>query len=368
MKAVPLTEARRPERLGKGLQLVVPGGVPAFAGRHVAVPAALSALLLAACSFSGQPSPATPATTYARSAPQQFLPRVKAEHLYVANVSSITVYGLDSPSLVRTISKISPTAIAFDRIGKLYVASAVGGQQGTVAVYLKDGSSPQYVLSAGIHFPNYLILNSSRELFVSNYYGADYVYEAGKQHPLYTFKNLFSVALALDTLGHLYVAGNEGPYGGGGGRVQIHAQSNGKLLYAVTSHIEEPEAIALDASNNLYVANEANVTVYAPGGKSVIRTIKGLMAPHALAFDASGRLYVADSVGNTVNVYASEKRRLVATIKQGVVRPVALAFDAAGNLYVANESSVTEYAPGTLALERTFTKGVTRPMTIAIGP
>jgi hypothetical protein len=341
------------------------GRVPASAGRYVAVSAAVSALLLAACSFTGQPTPATPAD-YARSAPQGSVP---AQHLYVANLKSITVYGLDSPSLVRTISKVSPTAIAFDRIGKLYVANAVGGQgQGTVAVYAVGASSPQYVITAGVHYPNAIMLNDSRDLFVSNYFDTDYVYKPGKTATLYTFKNLFSMAFAADTLGNFYVAANEETYGGGGGRVQIRAQSNGRLLYTITSHIEEPEAIALDTSNNLYVANEANVTVYAPGGKTVIRTIKGLTAPHALAFDQAGQLYVADDAANKVTVYATGKRKLVATIKEGVLKPVALAFDAAGNLYVANESSVTEYAPGTLALERTFTKGVSRPVRLAIGP
>jgi DNA-binding beta-propeller fold protein YncE len=49
------------------------------------------------------------------------------------------------------------------------------------------------------------------------------------------------------------------------------------------------------------------VTVYAPGSKSVLRTIsQGLNDPGALAFDGSGNLYVANITGNAVTVYATE--------------------------------------------------------------
>ena len=349
--------------------MFVTGRIPVFAGRYVAVLAALGASFLAACSFSGKPTPATPATNDARSASQPSEARAARQHLYVANVSTITVYGLDSPSVVRTISGVTPTSIAFDSLGKLYVANAVGAQQGTVAVYDKEASSPRYQITTGIRFPNSLVLNAARDLFVSNYYGTDYAYAPGKTTALYSMSNLFSVALALDTKGRLYVAQNQGPYGGGGGRVQIHEQSTGKLLYTIKGTIQEPEAIALDASNNLYVANDGNVTVYGAGGTNLIRTLKGsLKAPHALAFDKSGKLYVADDAASTVTVYAPGRTKVVKTITKGLLRPAALAFDSAGNLYVANQSSVTEYAPSTLALERTFTQGVKRPMTLAVGP
>src|SRR5580704_7991027 len=70
---------------------------------------------------------------------------------------------------------------------------------------------------------------------------------------------------------------------------------------------------------NLYVANEATVTVYAQGSTKVLRTIsKGLSDPVALVFDSSGNLYVANFYNNTVTVYAPGGTYTVRTISQGV--------------------------------------------------
>jgi len=293
------------------------------------------------------------------------------QHLYVVNASTVTAYDFNRASPIRTISNASPTAIAFGQQGEIYVASAVGGKQGSVSVYAPGASSPSYRIVDGIHFPNSLAVDGGGNLFVSNYYGTDYAYGPGKKTPTYTMDNLFSVALAFDGAGNLYVAQNQGPYGGGGGRVQVHGPVSEKLplLYTITSRIEEPEAIAIDVSNNLYVANDGDVTEYASGAASVVREIsRGLKSPHALAIDKSGRLYVADDVEGAIRVYLPGATTSAKSITKGVRQPVAMAFDAAGNLFVANESSVTVYAADTLALVRTFTRGINRPRTLAIGP
>ena len=57
------------------------------------------------------------------------------------------------------------------------------------------------------------------------------------------------------------------------------------MLRTIHSGIERPKALAFDAVGDLFVADTANVTVYAPGTTSVLRTIsKGVSAPVALGF------------------------------------------------------------------------------------
>lgn len=74
-------------------------------------------------------------------------------------------------------------------------------------------------------------------------------------------------------------------------------------------------AVAVDSSNNLYVANAASnsVTMYqapwASGNTAPTKILQGnstgLSKPSALAVDDQGTLYVANPEDNTVTTYAS---------------------------------------------------------------
>ena len=79
---------------------------------------------------------------------------------------------------------------------------------------------------------------------------------------------------------------------------------------------------------------------FAPGSTTPSATLTGLNDPDALAFDASGNLYVANTGGNTVSEFAPGSTTPTATLT-GLNDPYALAFDASGNLYVANWSMAT---------------------------
>jgi YVTN family beta-propeller protein len=69
------------------------------------------------------------------------------------------------------------------------------------------------------------------------------------------------------------------------------------------------------------------VTVYAPGSKTLLRTIsQGVNAPDALAFGRTGNLFVANTGNNSVTAYAPESNTVLRTISQGVNYPYALAF------------------------------------------
>ncbi len=136
--------------------------------------------------------------------------------------------------------------------------------------------------------------------------------------------------------------------------VTVYAPGRRSVLRVISQGVTVPVALAFDGSGNLYVANSyhSSVTVYAPGSTSVLRTISyGIDSPTALAFDNSGKLNVANSGNNTVTAYAPGSTSVLKTISQGIDDPTALAFDASGNLYVLNalggiDGTVTVYAPG----------------------
>ena len=131
-----------------------------------------------------------------------------------------------------------------------------------------------------------------------------------------------------------------------------------------------PESVILDATGRTYVANTAagTVTEYAPGATgdaAPLTTITGIPSPRALALDSSNDLFVASTNG-PISEYApgaSGAATPKATIS-GQQGPQGLAFDAAGDLFVSEQTtnSINEYAPGASG-DATPTATITGPDT-----
>lgn len=137
-----------------------------------------------------------------------------------------------------------------------------------------------------------------------------------------------------------------------------------------------PESVALDSGGNLYIAdrNDNRVLVYPPGSTTAIRSYgqrgsltttlvnlgqaaaiaDGLHAPFAVALDAEDNLYIADAgnhrvvfypAGSTVptRVYGqpdfTSNTALVVPSASSLQSPWGLALDKTGNLYVADTSN-----------------------------
>ena len=109
-----------------------------------------------------------------------------------------------------------------------------------------------------------------------------------------------------------------------------------------------------------YSCPPPSVTVYAAnanGNVSPIRTISGsrtrLNGPVGIALDAGDNIYVANSTSSVVTVYSPSANgnaapiRTIAGSKTGLVSPDGIALGRTGTLFVANGGgSVTVYAPG----------------------
>ncbi len=140
---------------------------------------------------------------------------------------------------------------------------------------------------------------------------------------------------------------------------QSIAGSNTQLTFA--------NALALDASGNIYVANEgisgaaSSINVYAAGASgnvAPLRTITGpdtgVVDPDGIAVDSTGRVYCTNEFASSVTVYAagaSGDAVPIATIRGRLAKlnlPQGPTVDAAGKLYVADyrESTLTVYAAG----------------------
>ena len=149
-----------------------------------------------------------------------------------------------------------PAGIALDSSGKIYVANDQGGPSatGTVTVYSPLGSDTGTL----DEMPTATLGNSDTGLY-------------------------FPVAVAFDSSGSIYVANQSSLEGGSGvDSVTIYpAGTNGNVAPTATisgagTGLASPASLALDASENIYVANDdlgggsrsVSVTIYPPLGTS----------------------------------------------------------------------------------------------------
>jgi sugar lactone lactonase YvrE len=178
-------------------------------------------------------------------------------------------------------------------------------------------------------------------------------------------------ALAVDSSNNLYVANGSNGYNG---NIAVYPPGSATASRTITDGIYDPESLALDSSGNLYVGNGLyadRVTVYSPSGTLLRTIVDGVQDPQSIVLDRRDDVFVANTAlgaGRTVTVYAPGKTTLVQTITDGIKFPQSLAIDSTGNLYVANNGNdtATVYAPKTRKLVRTISKKVGAPWALAL--
>ena len=181
-------------------------------------------------------------------------------------------------------------------------------------------------------------------------------------------------AVAYDNAGNLYIAdaGNNvirkvnlsgviTTVAGSG--VQGFAGDGGPASAAL---LDTPTGIAVDVRNNVYIADSHNQRVRMVNAQGVINTVAGngtaaysgdgaaatsasLFLPEAVAVDAAGNLYIADTgnyrirkiVNGTIATVAGDGEQMYsgdggAATSAGLDTPTGIAVDAAGNLYIAD--------------------------------
>jgi uncharacterized protein (TIGR03437 family) len=277
--------------------------------------------------FSGDNGPAASAQLNAPAA----LTVDSSGALYIADSGNNRIRKIVGGNITTVMSIGSPVGLAA-LSGTVYVAAA--NYLGTLATALGTFSGVQAVASdsAGnlyyITSTQVIKVGAQGLLTVVAGSGANPGY-GGDGGPPDAARLNGPSALALDTLGNLYIADTLN------NRVRLVSTLGMIETLLDSSTLSEPAGLILDGQNNLYIADTGNHRVLELTSGGVATTIvDGLTAPGALAMDSGGALYIADT--NRVLRVAGTVVSTAVTVNQ----PVGLAFDSDGALLIATPTGV----------------------------
>jgi hypothetical protein len=295
---------------------------------------------LTAC--SGGITPATPSA--AASAALQTMqsravrPHAKAQQIYVSDEGAGAVFiypaGVNNPTPTATITDgiNDPLGIAVDVNGSLYVANHAGGSgSGAVTVY-KAGSTHPSLTITQVSEPNSVAVDSHGTLYVGE--NASNTTEIAEFAPGGTspMKTVFPTeitgfpfmgGMAIDKAGNLYAASFvyfRPP-------VQVVRYAPG-LTAEHPYHLRGLDlldlnpGLARDGAGNLYVATLSGVNVYSPRSTKVSRTVS-ISMPQYIAAASDGTLYVPNQTN--VEIYAPGSGTPEGSIQNSLVLPEGVA-------------------------------------------
>lgn len=293
--------------------------------------------------------------------------------VYIADSGNNRIRKVSNGVVSSFYSVASPTGVAINSAGTLYIASAgyfgtqstgIGGLtpcmdvaiDGLGNVYVTEGQFVREVTTAGATL---LIAGSG----ASRYFGGD-------GGPATSARFNAPSGIAVDSGGNWYIAdsaNNRIRQVTSGGLVNTYAGtgaagSAGDNGQATRAQLSGPLSVAVDALENVYVADTGNNALrkITPGG--VISTVSNqLNAPSYVAVAPDQSVYVADTGNNRVVQFAVSGDMQTVT---EMLAPRAVMLDQQGNLFVSGQGSVVKIsAAGTLS---TVLDGLNAPRGLAI--
>jgi len=147
----------------------------------------------------------------------------------------------------------------------------------------------------------------------------------------------------------------------------------------VTLGVSQPSGVAVDSHGTLYVGNFASsggyVDEYPAGSNAPSARIKGLQQPEEMAFDANDNLYIADngsggSGSGAIWKVPFGKTALINLGLEDLSNPLGVSLDANGDLFVSDDGLLTDeifvFQPGHKApscvISQGFPEGTTPGM------
>ena len=244
-------------------------------------------------------------------------------------------------------ARSTPTGLAFDGLGTLYIADISAGD---IAVIPAAGLPYSFAVEAvevtfangrGLYasVANQTVLVSAKGAGAAVAGGGNMAH--GDSGPAIDARLNHPAGVAMDAAGNVYIADRDNNrirrVDTGGTITTVAgtgpAGNSGDGGLAVDAQLSGPESVTVDSSGNLYIADTGNQRVrkVTPGGKIAAATDLGLLSPVYAIADGSGNLFIADAAAGKILTAGSNG--VPATLMTGLSSPRGLALDSLGNLY-----------------------------------
>jgi streptogramin lyase len=249
-------------------------------------------------------------------------------NVYVTNQGANDITQI-TPSGVSTIFAsvgVSPSGITIDSTGNLYTANGGGF---TVSKITPLGVSSSFGLTG--NFPNCITIDSAGNIYTANSGGNNVT----KITPLGVNTNYGNLnfespqGIVVDSVGNVFVVCTD--------YVVIKITPAGvSTNFGVFPPGHSLVGLAIDSSDNIYVGDVSNNTIYKLTPLAV-QTIYGLASsPQRITIDSSNNIYVVDGSGTISKVLATGGTTIISDLSIYGGLPVGIALDNFNNVYVTN--------------------------------
>jgi uncharacterized protein (TIGR03437 family) len=321
-------------------------------------------------------------------------------HGVITTVAGNGTYGTSADNLPATsVPLAGPSGIALDSAGNLYIAEGYNnkirkvsnGMIGTVAGTGAAGFTGDkgQATSATLQQPTDIAVDSAGNLYIADY-GNNRIRKvtaatgvittvAGNGTKTFNGDNVGATAAGLPSPQRIAVDAAANFYIVDAGRIRKVANGTATTMAgggspageggpAASAQLLSPQGLAVDATGNLYIADQGTGRILKVSGGMLTRIAGGgppgganvdgipatsaqLAAPYGVAVDPSGNIYLADSTAARVRKISGG---VISTVAGGgsvlgdngpatsaqLSDPLGIAVDAGGNLYIADFNRV----------------------------
>jgi hypothetical protein len=142
-----------------------------------------------------------------------------------------------------------------------------------------------------------------------------------------------------------------------------------QLIPLVSSNLNAPLGVAVDADGNVYIADSKNQAIeeWSAATQQLTTVVSGLSQPNGVAVDGSGNLYFSDNVANEVEEW-SAGTQMVTPLASGLNNPSAVAVDGLGNVYFSDtgNQAIKEWSAATGQVNALLSSGLSSPYGVAV--